>query len=108
MENNNIEKKLYLYCLFDKEINVHEALVTGFDDKATISYYLESFKNILVSLSDLDKEKFLEKLHNNSIYRVAYFDTSKGEFVNEKCFLADLFDLSIDEIISNKLNEKEK
>lgn len=104
---NNIEKKIKFYALYDKEINVYDGIVMGFDDKVTMSYYLEQFKNILVSLKDNDRDKFMEKLHNSIIYCVGSFNDVSGDFVNEKTYLADLSSLDIDDIINNKIKEKE-
>lgn len=96
---NKIEKKLTMYSLFDKNTEIYDGLVMGFDDKATIDYYLSQFKSIILSFDDDKfieyKNKFIDKLKSSCIYSLGYFDNLKGEFVNEKKVLVDLFNISL-------------
>ena len=40
---DKIEKKLFTYCLYDKNTETYNMLMTGFDDKATIDYFINGF-----------------------------------------------------------------
>lgn len=99
----NIEKKLFTYSLYDKSSESYDVIVIGYDDKATIDYYLNSFKDIKKSLDKYYKGDKLEteiknlkdKIQDSCIYRIGYFDNFKGEFINEKVMLIDLFDYDL-------------
>lgn len=100
MENENIEKKLYAYSLYSKDTETYSILVMGYDDKETIKYYNNSFNDIFKALSNYYKgdklevecNNFKDKVNNSCIYCVGYFDIYKGEFINDKRLLVDLFD----------------
>ena len=111
MEKENL-KKLFTYSLFSKETETYDIIVVGYDDKETIDYYLNSFKDILSSLSkyykgdklDLEISNFKDKIKNSCIYQLGYFDNFKGEFINDKKMLVDLFDYEFNESEENKDN----
>lgn len=110
MKNNS----LYMYALFDKESQTYDCLSTGLDDAGIISFYLDSFKDLFLACMRDSKtckensEKLLERIHNSLIYKLAYFDNVKGEFINDLLLLADLSGLTIDDIINKKINESEE
>lgn len=113
MEKENIEKKLFTYALYSKDTETYNILVIGFDDKATIDYYVKSFNSIYTDLCnyykgeklDLEKKNLQEKVNDSCIYQIGYFDNFKGEFVNDKRLLVDLFDFELNELEENKNNE---
>ena len=105
MEKDNIEKKLRLYSIYDKETETFGVLVTGFDDQETINYYTNSFNNIFEGLDKYyvgdklktEKNNLIDKIHNSCIYVNGYFNEFTGEFVNDKNILVDLFDFKFNE-----------
>lgn len=100
----NIEKKLGLYAIADKNTESYGIMCTGFDDKDTIDFYIKGFKDSYKSLDkyfvgdklETEKNNFIDKIHDSYIYRIGYFDLFKGELVNDKILLADLFDFNIE------------
>lgn len=108
----NIEKKLFNYALYDKDTETYSVLVVGYDDKESLEYYFKSFNDIYKSLDnyykgdklDNEKKNLIDKIKNSCIYKIGYFDTFKGEFVNDKSLLVDLFDFKFnnDESEDNK------
>ena len=103
MEKENIEKKLYMYSLYSKDTESFAILVMGYDDKESIKCYLDMFDNLYKDLSkyykgdklELEKKNLIDKIHDSCIYKVAYFNTFTGEFINDKAMLVDLFDYNI-------------
>jgi len=105
-----IERKLYLYALYDKELKNYDMILTAYNDEDACKYYINEFKNIRQLIVDNFKdevqseriEKFLERIHNTVIYCVGSFDSSIGEFVNFKNVLMDLFDFNfVESEVSN-------
>ena len=80
-------------------------LCTGYDDKDTINFYTNGFNDVYKSLTNYYKgdkleseiNNFKEKIHDSCIYRVGFFDIFKGEFINDKLLLVDLFDFDFKE-----------
>lgn len=103
----NIEKKLFMYALYSKDTDTYSILVMGYDDKDTIKYYHDSFNSLYNDLSkyykgeklDAELNNLQEKVNDSCIYKVGYFDEFKGEFINDKYMLVDLFDFKL---IKNK------
>ena len=113
MEIDNIQKQLCMYSLFDKDTETFAILIMGYDDKISIKYYCDMFNGVYNDLDkyfngeklDIERSNLLEKIHNSCIYKNGYFDTFKGEFVNDKSMLIDLFDFEI--TIKDKEKENE-
>lgn len=111
---NNLEKKIYMYSLFDRELNIYDGIVMGYDDESTIKYYLNILKDmffgLMVKLSgdDLEKEKIklLDKIHNTNIMRVAEFSNLTGEFKNDHVVLVDLFDYSLEDFDKKEIKKE--
>lgn len=87
----NIDRKLYMYALFDNELNKFDMLLSGFNDDDACKYYLNEFNSIKKTLCDNFKDDvlnkkldvFLDRIHKTSIYRIAEFDFEHGCFINE-------------------------
>ena len=100
-----IEKKLYMYALYDKELQKFDMVLSGFNDDDAAKYYINEFNNIKklidINFKDDVKEKklssFLERIHNTIIYCIGVFDFYTGEFTNVKNVLVDLFDFKFNE-----------
>lgn len=109
-----IEKRLFTYCLYDKNTETYNMLMTGFDDKATIDYYINVFNDIYKSLNNYYKgekleteiNNFKDKINCSCIYRVGYFDIYKCEFINDKFLLVDLFDFEFNKESEDKIDVK--
>jgi len=111
MENN--VKVLNVYAMYDNEIKFYDGLVFSQNDESAVSFYLSEFANIIVAMSDRkdfteQRDRFMEKIHNASIFKVGSFDHITGQFVNESCKLVDLFDVSTEDILAKKLIKKEE
>lgn len=89
-----LEKILKVYSLYDKEINVYECFMTGFDDKDALNAYFDLFRNMIFAHdSEDDLSKINEKFKNTCIVKLADFDNLKGEFINDKIVLVDYLDI---------------
>ena len=106
----NIEKKLGIYALADKEPESYGMICTSYDDKEVLDYYFNGFRDIYKSLDkyytgdklDTERKNFVEKVHSSYIYRIGYFDSIKGELENDKLLLVDLFDFNFESEESKK------
>lgn len=96
----NIDKKLFMYALFDKELNKFDMILSGFNDEGACKFYIDQFNEIKKTIEsyfnkdNIEKKvsSFIERIHNSCIYRIAEFDYALGSFINDKVFLVDLFD----------------
>ena len=91
----NIEKIMSIYCLFDKETKVYDCFITSFDDKEASEYFLDNLSLIAKDLSSKgDKNnynKFIERLKDSCVLKIASFDNESGSFENVRCVLVDYF-----------------
>ena len=91
----NIEKKLGLYCLFNKETKVYDSMYMAFDDKEARDFMLENLSLLAKDLSekgDLKSYKtFIDRLVDSCVMRLATFDSVQGIFINEQVVLVDYF-----------------
>lgn len=111
---NNLEKKIYIYSLYDKELNIYDGIIMGFDDESSIKYYFNVLKDMFYGLMaklsgdilEKEKNKLLDKIHNSNIMRVAEFSNLSGEFTNDHVVLVDLFDYSLEDFDKKEIKKE--
>lgn len=90
---NNIEKNLGIYCLYNKETKVYDSFMMSFDDVEAKDFYIEQIALLAHDLADKGDNKhydqLISRLTDSCIMRLAIFDKVKGCFNNEQVVLID-------------------
>ena len=90
---NNIDKVMGIYCLYDKETGVYDSFIISFDDLEAKDYFVSNIALIAKDLSESGNVKnyntFMSRLTNSCVMRLATFDKANGSFINEQVVLVD-------------------
>lgn len=93
MKENNIERIMGIYCLFNKETKVYDSFMISFDDSEAKDFYVEQIALIahdLASKGDTKRyDQLVSRFTESCVMRLATFDKVLGVFNNEQVVLLD-------------------
>lgn len=93
------EKKLAIYCLFDKETEKYDSFTMSYSDEEARDWFLDQLSHVAFDLASkadtLNYNKLFENLKSSCFIRLAIFDEIKGIFNNEQVVLIDYIEKSV-------------
>lgn len=108
-----IERKLGIYCLFDKVTEKYDSFIIGFDDEETKNYFLDETARVAFELAQKGDStgynKLFSQLKDSCLLRICTFNDETGAFINDKICLLDYITAeSIEGFIRAKFELKNK
>ena len=93
---NKFEKKLGIYCLFNKETKKYDTFMLSNSDQEAVDYFLDQVAATAYDLANkadtLNYNKLFSNLKYTCLMRVATFNSVAGSFDNEQICLIDLIE----------------
>lgn len=110
---SKFEKRLAIYCLYDKETEKFDSYMMAFNDDEAKNHFLDQTAQIAFELASkadtVNYNRLFSSLKTTCFMRLATFDDVTGVFTNEKIVLLDnITDDAIENYIKLKFDLKNK
>lgn len=93
-----LEKKLGIYCLFNKETEKYDTFSMSYSDDEAKDYFLDQLSSVAYELASkadtVGYNKLFRNFKDTCFMRLATFDETNGVFINEAVVLIDVIEKS--------------